>query len=175
MSQRFVIPLLIFLVMGGFLVVGLERDPDLLPSALIDQAAPDFVLPPIAGRDDGLRNADLDGQVSIVNVFASWCVPCRIEHPQLVALSRQPDVRLFGINKKDQPDDVLAWLESHGDPFTRIGADTDGRASLEWGVYGVPETFILDPQGRIRYRHVGPIMPGDLEETLLPLIDSLRS
>ena len=81
----------------------------------------------------------------------------------------------FGINKKDKPDDVLAWLESQGDPFVRIGADADGRASLEWGVYGVPETFILDRQGRIRYRHVGPIMPRDLEKTLLPLIDSLRS
>ena len=95
MSRRFFVPLLIFLVMGGFLVVGLDRDPDLLPSALIDQAAPDFALPPIDGREDGLRNADFEGQLSIVNIFASWCVPCRVEHPQLVALSRQPGVQLF--------------------------------------------------------------------------------
>ena len=175
MRVAFLLPLAVFLVLGGVLVAGLGRDPDLLPSVLIDRPAPDFTLGPIPGHRDGLSHEDLQGQVSLVNIFASWCLPCRVEHPQLMALARQPGVKLFGINKKDSPEDVLAWLDQYGDPFAQIGADPQGRASLEWGVYGVPETFVLDHQGRIRYRHVGPIMESDLETLFLPLIARLRS
>jgi cytochrome c biogenesis protein CcmG/thiol:disulfide interchange protein DsbE len=143
-----------------------------VPSALIDKPAPTFSLPPIEGRRDGFASGDLAGQVALVNVFASWCAPCRAEHPILMRLARD-GVPIYGINHKDRPEDALRFLAELGNPYRAIGADRDGRVSLEWGVYGYPETFVIDREGRIRYRHVGPIMPEHLERTILPLLRKL--
>ncbi len=149
------------------------RDPSVLPSALIDKPAPDFVLPPLRDGGPGLATADLVGRVSVVNVFASWCVPCKAEHPLLMRLHEEAAAALYGLNYKDERSDAITWLDRLGDPYDRIGADRDGRVAIDWGVYGVPETFILDREGRIRYKHVGPIMPADYEEVILPIIEEL--
>jgi cytochrome c biogenesis protein CcmG/thiol:disulfide interchange protein DsbE len=167
----YLIPVLVFAAVGVGLAVGLTRDPGTLPSALIDRPVPEFELPGLEG-DEGLSSADLEGRVSLVNVFASWCVPCRVEHPVLMRLAEE-GVPIFGINYKDPPDQAKAWLAELGNPFEKIGADRDGRVGIEWGVYGVPETFVVDAKGRIRHRHVGPIQARDLERTLLPLLAEL--
>jgi cytochrome c biogenesis protein CcmG, thiol:disulfide interchange protein DsbE len=169
----FILPALVFVVVGVGLAIGLTRDPSVLPSALIDREVPAFELPPIEGRDEsGFSSADLVGEVALVNVFASWCVPCRVEHPLLMALAKQ-GVPIYGINYKDPPGQALNWLDELGDPFVKIGADRGGRVAIDWGVYGVPETFVIDREGRIRHKHVGPLMARDLERDLLPLLAEL--
>jgi cytochrome c biogenesis protein CcmG/thiol:disulfide interchange protein DsbE len=168
----YLIPVIVFAAVGIGLAVGLTRDPSTLPSVLIDRPVPTFELPALEGRADGLTSEDLKGQVSLVNVFASWCVPCRVEHPVLMKLA-ESGVAIYGINYKDPPDQAAAWLAELGDPFEKIGADRNGRVGIEWGVYGVPETFVVDAEGRIRYRHVGPIQPRDLERALLPKLAEL--
>jgi cytochrome c biogenesis protein CcmG/thiol:disulfide interchange protein DsbE len=170
----FVLPVGIFVGVGIGLAVGLTRDPSALPSALIDHPVPPFELPPLPGRDGpGFGSADLQGGVSLVNVFASWCVPCRMEHPLLLALA-QDGVAIYGIDYKDPADDAAGWLAELGDPYRAVGADRDGRVAIDWGVYGVPETFVIDRAGRIRYRFVGPLQPRDLDETLRPLLERLE-
>ena len=149
------------------------RDPSILPSTLIDKPAPIFSLPTLRDDGPGLSSTDLVGRVSVVNVFASWCVPCRAEHPLLMRLHEEGAAALYGINYKDAREDAIAWLDRLGDPYDRIGADRDGRVAIDWGVYGVPETFILDGEGRIRYKHVGPITPADYEDVILPIIEEL--
>jgi cytochrome c biogenesis protein CcmG/thiol:disulfide interchange protein DsbE len=169
----YLLPILIFVGVGIGLAVGLTRDPGTLPSALLDQPVPRFALPPIEGLPgEGLTSADLEGEVSLVNVFASWCVPCRAEHPLLLGLSER-GVVINGINYKDPPGQAAGWIAELGNPFARIGADRDGRVAIDWGVYGVPETFVIDRAGRIRHKHVGPLQPRDLEETLLPMLEHL--
>jgi cytochrome c biogenesis protein CcmG/thiol:disulfide interchange protein DsbE len=168
----YLIPVIVFGAVGIGLAVGLTRDPGTLPSALLDQPVPEFQLPALEGGD-GLSSEDLKGRVSLVNVFASWCVPCRVEHPVLMRLAEE-GVPIFGINYKDPPDQAKAWLAELGDPFEKIGADRNGRVGIEWGVYGVPETFVVDAEGRIRHRHVGPIQARDLERTLLPILAELN-
>lgn len=171
-------PALIFAIVAGYFLWGLDpdRDPSAIPSAMIDQPAPAFDLPAIEGMDGpGLKTADLkDGRVSLVNFFASWCVPCLAEHPLLMELSKYGDVRVFGVNYKNKPEKARPWLERLGNPYERIGADRGGRVAINWGVYGVPETFIVDGTGRIRYRHLGPMTPTALKETVLPIIAELR-
>jgi len=169
----YLVPVLLFVGVGIGLAVGLTRDPSVLPSALLDKPVPAFELPPIAGRGgEGLSSADLAGGVALVNVFASWCVPCRVEHPLLMALAER-GLTIYGINYKDQPEQASAWLDELGDPFRKIGADRDGRVAIDWGVYGVPETFVIDAEGRIRHKFVGPLQPRDLERVLLPLVAEL--
>lgn len=172
----FLLPLLVFAAIAVWVAVPLLRgeDPHALPSALIDRPVPGFALPPLPGRAAGLATGDLGGQVALVNVFASWCVPCLAEHPLLMRLSREQGIPVYGISYKDRPEDALAYLARNGDPYARIGADADGRAGIEWGVYGVPETFVIDRAGRIRYRLAGPVTPDVAERTLLPLIAELR-
>ena len=143
-----------------------------IPSVLIDKPALALDLPPIEGRTDGLASARLKGSVSLVNVFASWCLPCRIEHPQLMRLARD-GFAVYGLNYKDDPDDARRFLAEFGNPYRAIGADTTGRAVIDWGVYGVPETFVIDRAGRIRFKHVGPITPHDLEAKIRPILDEL--
>ncbi len=150
------------------------KDISVVPSALIDKPAPEFDLPPIEGRDDGFSSADLAGKVSLVNVFASWCLPCRVEHPILMRLADE-GVPIFGINIRDKAEDARRCLDQLGNPYRRSGADGNGRVSIDWGVYGYPETFIVDRDGRIRYKHIGPIMPRDLDETIRPILESLGS
>ena len=169
----YLLPVLVFVGVGIGLAVGLTRDPGVLPSALLDRPVPAFDLPPIEGRGGaGLSSAELSGGVALVNVFASWCVPCRAEHPVLMGLAER-GVPIYGINYKDRPEQAAAWLDELGDPFREVGADRDGRVSIDWGVYGVPETFVIGPDGRIRHKFVGPLQPRDVEETLLPLLADL--
>lgn len=171
----FLIPLAAFLALAVVFDWGLGGDPRLLPSPLIGKPVPRFVLPPVKGRTPGLTSTDLVGQVSIVNVFASWCVECRLEHPLLMHLKEAGGFPIYGIDYKDRPRDAEQWLATMGDPYTRTGADLDGRVGLNWGVYGVPETFVISPDGRIAYKHVGPLTPEALRKTLLPLIQRLKN
>jgi len=168
------IPLLAFVVMAIFLGIGLTLNPREIPSPLIGKPVPEFTLPAVKGRTLGLASADLRGQVSLVNVFASWCVACREEHPVLMGLSQQGIVPIHGLNYKDKPDDAQAWLDQLGDPYTRTGADISGRVGIDWGVYGVPETFVIDRNGNIAYKHIGAVTPEALRDTLLPLIAKLQ-
>ncbi|UZD90849.1 DsbE family thiol:disulfide interchange protein [Cognatishimia activa] len=156
-------PLLIALVFGIFFLWGLNpnRDPNAIPSVLISQPAPDFSLEPVPGiQVPGLSRADLEGTNGpvIVNVFASWCVPCRAEHKVLTAFAKNEGHTLFGINYKDKPDDAARWLNDLGNPYERIGSDFTGRAGIEWGISGVPETFIVGGDGTVLYRYVGPVV-----------------
>lgn len=169
------IPLFLFFILAIFLGVGLTRDPSYVPSPLINKPIPEFQLPPVKGRELGLSTQDLQAEVSLVNVFASWCVACREEHPFLMALSQNNRIPIHGLNYKDVPDDAAAWLDYFGDPYTRTGADIDGRVGIDWGVYGVPETFIIDKQGRIAYKHIGPIRTDDWEKKLLPVIQQIKN
>jgi cytochrome c biogenesis protein CcmG/thiol:disulfide interchange protein DsbE len=169
------IPVSVFLVIAVLLGFGLTMDPRLVPSPLIGKSIPEFSLPPVQDRVLGLASTDLKQEVSLVNVFASWCVACRQEHPLLMELSSRNVVPIHGLNYKDKPQDAAAWLDSLGDPYTRTGADIDGRVGIDWGVYGVPETFIIDKSGRIAYKHIGPISRKDWEETLQPLINELAN
>ena len=169
----FLLPVTLFAALAAGFYAGLGADTTTLPSALIDQAAPRFALPPLDGDEAGFSTADLEGRVSLVNTFASWCAPCRTEHPVLNALAQSKRVAIYGINYKDKPEAARAWIAELGNPYTRIGAD-DGRVGIEWGVYGVPETFVVDRDARIRYKHVGPLTRGDLEQKILPLIANLE-
>ena len=168
------VPLTVFIVAGGFLAIGLTLNPREVPSPLINKPVPEFVLLPVQGRTLGLSSADLNGEVSLVNVFASWCVACRAEHPLLMELKQKGTVPIHGLNYKDKPDDAEKWLAELGDPYTRTGADINGRVGIDWGVYGVPETFVIDRQGRIAYKQIGPVTPQVLEKTILPLISKLQ-
>jgi len=153
---------------------GLNHDPSTIPSALIGKAVPKFSLPPVQGRTLGLSSDNLHGEVSLVNVFASWCVACRQEHPVLMGLRRINTVPIHGINYKDRPQDAEKWLNTMGDPYTRTGADLDGRVAIDWGVYGVPETFVIDAEGRIAFRQVGAVTPEIYRGKIGPLIEKLR-
>ena len=170
----FLMPLALFVALVIALGIGLSRDPHEVPSPLIGKAVPTFDLPAVKGRTQGLASRDLAGQVSLVNVFASWCEACRAEHPVLLDLARRRVVPIHGLDYKDPPDDAALWLDQRGDPYTRTGADLDGRVGIDWGVYGVPETFLVGPDGRIAYKHIGPLTPEFVREKLMPMIDSLR-
>jgi cytochrome c biogenesis protein CcmG/thiol:disulfide interchange protein DsbE len=169
----YVLPVAVFAVVAAYFWVGLQRDPSLLPSALIDKPAPEFNLPGL-GERPGLARSDLGGGVVLVNFFASWCVPCRVEHPLLMRLKEEGKVNLVGIDYKDKPDDATKLLAQQGDPYRRVGVDGDGRVAIDFGVYGVPETYIVDKSGRIRYRQVGPITAEDYDKKILPLLSQLR-
>jgi cytochrome c biogenesis protein CcmG, thiol:disulfide interchange protein DsbE len=168
------LPLILFAALTAIFLMRLfSGDPSKLPSALIGKPVPAFALTGITGSDiPGLAADDLrKGRISLVNVFASWCAPCFQEHPQLVELARDKRFDIFGINQKDKPENARRYLEKLGNPYKAIGADTNGRASIEWGVYGVPETFVVSTQGRILYKHIGPLTAENIRSTLLPEIE----
>ena len=169
----YLLPVVVFGLMAGGFYVGLGIDSNVLPSALINEEAPNFNLPPLPGRDKGFSTADLQGHVSLVNTFASWCGPCRMEHPVLNALATTKQVPIYGIDYKDKPEAGRAWIAALGDPYARIGAD-DGKVGIDWGVYGVPETFVVDRTGHIRYKHVGPLSEDDIKNKILPLVARLQ-
>ncbi len=168
------IPVAAFMGLGFAFSWGLTRDPGIIPSTMIGKLVPEFVLPPVQGRELGLSSSDLHGEVSLVNVFASWCTACRQEHPLFMDLAQQGKVPVHGLNYKDQPADAAAWLDTLGDPYSRTGADLNGRVAIEWGVYGVPETYVVGADGRIIYKHVGPVSESILKETVLPLVHRLQ-
>jgi cytochrome c biogenesis protein CcmG/thiol:disulfide interchange protein DsbE len=160
--------------LAGVFASGLGRDPSRIPSALTGQAVPKFSLPPVMERTLGLASGNLPGEVSLVNVFASWCVACRKEHPVLMRLASEGVVTIHGLNYKDEPENASRWLNANGDPYTRTGADRDGRVAIDWGVYGVPETLVVGADGRIAFKHIGPLSEEALDRTILPLIAQLR-
>ena len=174
MKLRYLVPLGLAAIIFVALAVGLTLNPRKIPSALIDQPVPEFSLPSVYDGKPGFSNLDLaQGRVSVVNVFASWCVPCRVEHAVLIALKAAGVAPIYGLNYKDKPAQARAFLDELGDPFTRVGADLTGRVGIDWGVYGVPETFIVDAKGRIRHKHIGPMTGDDLKTEILPLIRKL--
>jgi cytochrome c biogenesis protein CcmG/thiol:disulfide interchange protein DsbE len=172
------LPLAVFLALAAvFLVRLFAGDPSRLPSALIGKAAPAITLPAVEGLEHqgkplpGFGPADLaSDRVTLVNVFASWCAPCHQEHPLLMELAKDSRLRLIGINQKDRPENARRFLARLGNPYIAVGADGDGRASIEWGVYGVPETFLLDSRGVIRFKHVGPLTAESIRDKLEPAI-----
>ena len=155
----FILPLLLFGAIAAYFAVGLTKDPRILPSALIDRPAPEFDLPSLYTGRDGFAKANLVG---------------RVEHPLLMRFAETNKTSLYGINYKDKKTDAVNWLKQLGDPYKRIGQDLSGRVGIEWGVYGLPETYIVDREGRIRYRHVGPMQPDALKDKILPLIEELK-
>ena len=170
-----VVPAAVFALVAVLLGWALTSDPSEVPSALTDKPLPVFDLPPLDAGADGLATADVTGGgIGVLNVFASWCVPCQAEHPLLTEIAGWEGVTLYGINYKDAPADARAWLDEHGDPYARIGADRDGRAGIELGVYGVPETFFVGADGNIRYKQIGPITREALETRIRPLIEHLN-
>lgn len=173
--MRYLIPLTVFAIMVIFLGIGLTLDPREVPSPLIGKPAPAFSLPEVSRPAETFTQQRFKGQVSLVNVWASWCVSCRQEHATLVELSRQGIVPLYGLNYKDEREAALRWLNGLGNPYVASAFDADGRTGIEWGVYGVPETFVIDREGTIRYKHTGPVTPEVLEKTLLPLIKQLQA
>ncbi len=171
---RSLLPLVIFIVVVIFLGVGLTLNPRQVPSPLVDKPAPIFQLQQLHDNDKVFSSEDNIGKVWMLNVWASWCVACRDEHPLLVELSRLGIVPIFGLNYKDQRDTALQWLKQFGDPYVISIADTDGRVGIDYGVYGVPETYVIDKEGIIRYKHIGPVTVKSLEDKILPLINELK-
>ena len=175
----YLLPVGVFVALSILFLVRLlsGADPSRVPSVLIGKPVPAFSLKPLEGLAangqpvPGLDSADLKGRVTVINVWASWCVPCRDEHPVLVELARDPSIRLVGINQKDNPENARRFLGQYGNPFAAVGADQNGRASIDLGVYGVPETFVIDREGRIAFKLVGPITPDNLERALKPAIE----
>ena len=174
MSKQRLIPLGIFFVLCGFLLVGLWRDPREVPSPLIGKPAPPFKLAQLHEPSKMLGPADLNGQVWLLNVWASWCVSCRDEHPLLVELGKAKIVPIVGLDYKDESAAGKRWLSENGDPYTVSVVDRDGRVGIDWGVYGVPETFVIDKTGTIRYKQIGPLTAESLEKKILPLIRELQ-
>ena len=171
------IPVIVFAALAALFWKGLSGNPNEIPSALINKPVPEFTLQPVPGLDvPGLATADLRaGKVAVVNVWASWCAPCRIEHPLLTELARRTDITLIGINYKDEPENAVRFLGVLGQPFAAVGSDRDGRTAVNWGVYGVPETFVVDGQGFIRYKHIGPLTPEAIAGKLSAEIEKAKT
>lgn len=175
MKARFLIPVVVFAVLAVFLAIGLSLDPKKLPSPLIGKPIPQFTLSRLKDPHATLGSKDLQGKVSLLNVWATWCVSCRAEHELLMALGRRDGVNLYGLNYKDNRADALRWLQVYGNPYRANAFDADGRVGIDWGVYGTPETFIIDKQGIVRHKVIGPITVDVLNGRLLPLIEQLEA
>jgi cytochrome c biogenesis protein CcmG/thiol:disulfide interchange protein DsbE len=171
---KYLIPLALFLVLVVFLAIGLTRNPQELPSALLDKPAPTFRLPQLKQPDKTFSAEDMRGKVWMLNVWASWCVACRDEHPYLFEYQKSGAVPIYGLNYKDRPEDALGWLSELGDPYLLSAVDLDGRVAIDYGVYGAPESYIIDKSGTIRMKHVGPVMPEVWEKKILPLVQELN-
>lgn len=170
----FLLPLLLFLALSGVFLVQLisGKDTSVVPSALIGRSAPQTDLPPLEGMNlPGLSSEAFSGRVTLVNVWGSWCLPCRQEHPLLMQLATDERVVIAGLNYKDKPENARRFLGDLGNPYDAIGVDQNGRAAIDWGVYGVPETFLVGPDGTIRYKHVGPFTPESIRSDLMPEIE----
>ncbi|MEE9329875.1 MAG: DsbE family thiol:disulfide interchange protein [Parvularculaceae bacterium] len=167
-------PLVVMALISVLLALGLRHDPQNLPSAMIDRPLPAFDLPPVRAEPDGLKRADVIGEVAMINVFASWCEGCRIEHPVLMRASRAGRVPIYGVDWKDDRAKGAAWLIRHGDPYTRVGADINSALAIDLGLTGAPETYIIDRKGRIRYKQIGPITDNIWIDTIEPILRKLE-
>ena len=174
-ALKFLVPLAAFLVLVAFFAVGLSRDPREVPSPFIGKPAPAFQLEQLHRPERPFTPQDMKGKVWMLNVWASWCVSCRVEHPLLVELSRRGTVPIVGLNYKDKREDGVQWLRKFGDPYVMSAWDVEGKVGIDYGVYGVPETFVIDKEGVIRHKQIGPITPEALEKTILPLIRKLAA
>lgn len=170
-----VVPVLLFAAITGMFGLALRLDPRAMPSTLIDKPPPQFNLPPVEGTSAPLDSSKLNGRVMLLNIYASWCPGCRVEHPTLMRIARDKIVPLYGLNWKDKPGQGGAWLRQNQNPYIAVGDDPTGRAGIEMGVTGVPETFVIDKDGRIRYRHAGPVTEEVWQEVFAPLLASLGS
>ena len=171
---RYLIPLAIFLVLVVFLAIGLGHDPHEVPSPLINKAAPTFRLPQLKEPSKTFSAEDMHGKVWVLNVWASWCVSCRDEHPLLIEYAKTGAVPIYGLNWKDKRDDALAWLNDLGDPYVLSVSDLDGRIAIDYGVYGAPETYLIDQNGTIRFKQIGPVTPDVWQDKFLPLVQQLN-
>lgn len=171
---RYLAPLGIFIVLVIFLARGLMLDPREVPSPLVGKPAPEFLLSQVQDANQQLGRKDLLGKVTLLSVWASWCVTCRQQHPLLVQLARSGQIDIYGLNYKDTREDAMRWLSHFGDPFKASAFDQDGKVGIDYGVYGVPETYVIDKQGIIRYKLVGPLTPENLNRDILPLIKGLQ-
>ncbi|MBS3964577.1 MAG: DsbE family thiol:disulfide interchange protein [Methylomonas sp.] len=167
------LPLLLFIVLAVFLAIGLGLNPKEIPSPLIGKPAPAFNLPLLSSPEKTLKPDDLKGRVWLLNVWASWCVSCREEHPVLVDMVRRRHTTIIGLNYKDETAAAQRWLDHFGNPYEASVVDADGRVGIDYGVYGVPETFVIDKHGTVRYKHTGPVTPVDVDRILLPLLRQL--
>ncbi|MEI7447606.1 MAG: DsbE family thiol:disulfide interchange protein [Burkholderiales bacterium] len=172
-TLKYLIPAVLFVVLAAFLLRGLSKDPREIPSPLIGKPAPAFTLPLLERPAETWQPQAMAGKVWLLNVFASWCVPCLVEHPELLKLQRQGVLPIVGFNYKDEPGAATGWLARHGNPYAVIVADRPGSAALDYGVYGVPETFLVDKAGTIRFKHVGPLTPEVIAAKLLPMVREL--
>lgn len=173
--MRFMLPFVIFAALAIFLYVGLGLNPREVPSPLINKPAPAFTLPQLHSPDRQFSAQDMKGQVWLLNVWASWCVSCKQEHPVFMALARQNIVPIYGLNYKDKREAGITWLQAGGDPYVLSVSDMDGRIGIDYGVYGVPETYVIDKQGVIRYKQIGPVSQQSLREKILPLVAELQA
>ncbi|HJY29147.1 MAG TPA: DsbE family thiol:disulfide interchange protein [Pyrinomonadaceae bacterium] len=171
---KYLIPLALFLALVVFLAIGLTRDPHELQSVLINKPAPTFHLAQLKAPEKTISNEDMRGKVWLLNVWASWCIACRDEHPFLLEYAKTGAVPIYGLNYKDRPEDALGWLGELGDPYLVSGVDLDGRVGIDYGVYGAPETYVIDKAGMIRLKHVGPLMPDVWSKEILPLVQDLN-
>jgi cytochrome c biogenesis protein CcmG/thiol:disulfide interchange protein DsbE len=171
---KYLIPLILFMVLVAFLAIGLNRDPHEVPSPLINKPAPAFALPQLKAPDKTFSAEEMKGKVWILNVWASWCVTCRDEHPLLIDYAKSGAVPIYGLNYKDERDDALRWLNELGDPYVLSAADVDGRVAIDYGVYGAPETYVIDQSGTIRFKQIGPVTPDVWNKQILPLVQELN-
>jgi len=171
---RYLIPLALFVVLVVFLAIGLTRDPQELPSALINKPAPEFRLPTVKDPTKSFSAADMRGKVWMLNVWASWCIACREEHPLLFEYAKSGAVPIYGLNYKDKREDALGWLDEFGDPYLLSVTDLDGRVGMDYGVYGAPESYIVDKSGTIRLKYVGPVTREVWSKKILPLVQELN-
>jgi len=175
-SLKSLTPLVLFLALAALLFYGLKLDPRKVPSPLVGKPAPTFSLPALQDPSRMVSDADFKGKISLVNVWASWCVSCRAEHEELMKLSREEqDVQILGLNWKDDPNDATRMLRTFGDPYVVSAFDPDNKVGIHWGVYGAPETFVVDAKGIIRYKHIGPIDRQVWEQTLRPLVQEIKA
>ena len=174
-ALKYILPLAIFLGLAVFFAIGLTRDPREVPSPFIGKAAPSFKLEQLHQPSQAFTPEEMKGKVWMLNVWASWCASCRVEHPLLVEMARSKMVTIVGLNYKDKREDATAWLQKFGNPYDLSAWDIDGRVGIHYGVYGAPETFVIDKQGVTRHKQIGPITPEALEKTILPLIKKLNA
>lgn len=173
--KRFLLPLGVFVVLVGFLAVGLTLNPREVPSPLVGKAAPPFTLPQLHDQTKTFSPSDLAGQVWLLNVWASWCSGCREEHPVLMRMAQAGTVPIYGMDYKDTRDEALTWLRRHGNPYSLTAVDEAGRIGIDYGVYGVPETYVIDKQGVIRYKQIGPLDDEAVAKTIMPLVKELQA